>query len=94
MCNPMFSWHIISLNEFGGVKNIFFFPENLNSCCLEQVDIPESINVMNVILPVVFWNMIVFGGDSVMVWAGIHHDGPTDLVKVTGTRDQCPNMPG
>ena len=25
-----------------------------------------------------------YGGGSMMVWAGLHHDGKTDLVIVTG----------
>ena len=29
-------------------------------------------------------NVTVIGGGSVMVWAGIHHDGKTDLVRVPG----------
>ena len=66
-----------------GVKNIFdgdvqsgeqlSFPMNLASCSLEQMDIPESIDIiMKVISPVVFWNMIV----SVVVCHGVCKDTP------------------
>ena len=42
---------------------------NLVTCCSEKLDVPEFIDViMNVMLPIVFWNMIV----SVVVvsWCG------------------------
>ena len=45
------------------------FPINLASCCSEQMDVPESIDVkINVMAPVVLWIMIV----SVVVvsWCG------------------------
>ena len=75
----MFSWHLISLNDFGGVKNIldvvvhsgeqFSFPMNVVSCYSEQMDVLESFNViMNVMPPVVFWNTIVLV--AVISWCG------------------------
>ena len=65
-----FSRHIISLNDFGGVKSIFdgdvhsgeqfSCRMNLASCCSEQMDVPDSIDViMNVMPPIVFRNLIV-----------------------------------
>ena len=59
---------------------------NLASCCSEQMDVPESIDViMNVMPPIVFWNMAVSVVFSVMVWAEIHHDGRIGLVRVNGS---------
>ena len=63
------------------------FPLNL-TCCSEQMNIPECINViMNIMPPNVSRNMIV------MVWAVIHHVGCRDgilqhylvpLINITG----------
>ena len=47
----------------------FSFLMNLASCCSEQMDVPESLDVMmNIMLLTVFWNMVF----SVMVvsWCG------------------------
>ena len=41
----------------------------IDTCCSDQMDVPESINIiLKVMLPIVFWNMIV----SVVVvsWCG------------------------
>ena len=41
----------------------FSFPKNLASCCSEQMDVPESVDViMNVMPPIVFWNLFHIGG--------------------------------
>ena len=52
--------------------------------CSEQMHVPESYEViMNVMPPIVFWNMII----SVVVFHGlawIHHDCRTAWVKVYG----------
>ena len=48
-----------------GVGNVhsgeqLFFPMNLASCCSEEMDVPEFIDViMNVMPPNMFWNMII-----------------------------------
>ena len=59
------------------------FPMYLASCCSDQVDVLESIDVvMNDIPPTVFWNMHDhFGGGSVLVWARIRRDGCTALLS-------------
>ena len=77
------------LNDVSGVKKIFngevycgeqiSVPMNLASCCSEQMDVPESIDVIMNVTPSV---MIVSVDGSVMVWAGIHHRGRTALVRV------------
>ena len=70
MRRSIVSAHSLSLNVSGGGKNVFdggvssgdqfSFPVYLPSCCLEQLDVPESIDVvMNVMSPVVLWNMVV-----------------------------------
>ena len=57
----------------------------LASCCSEQMDIPESIDVTINVMPVnCFLEHVCFDGGRVMVWAGIHHDGRTALVRVNG----------
>ena len=79
LCDATFSQHVISLDDFGGVSNVsngdahtgeqLTFRMNLASCCSQQMDVPKSIDViMNVMPPIVFWNMIV----SVVVvsWCG------------------------
>ena len=52
----------------------FSFPMNLASCCSEQIDLSESIDVIiNIMPPIVFWNMII----SVVVvssWPGFTMD--------------------
>ena len=73
-----FSWHIL-LNDVSGVKNIFngdvhtedqfSFLMNLTSCCSEQMDVPKSCDIiMNVMSPIVFWNMIILV--MVVSWCG------------------------
>ena len=73
LCDATFSRHIISLNDFTGVMEILNLTEtntvemHLASWCSEQMDVPESIDViMNVII--VFWNMIVSA--VVASWCG------------------------
>ena len=52
-CQEHIQWRLHSGEQFS-------FPMNLTSCCLEHMDIPESIDIiMNVMLAIVFWNMIV-----------------------------------
>ena len=70
LCDASLSRHIISLDDLGGVKNIylgdmhsreeFSFLMNLASWCSEQMDDPGPIDViMNVMPPIVFCTTIV-----------------------------------
>ena len=67
-------------------ENSFSFAMNLASCHSQQMDVPESFNViMNVVLPIVFWNMM--GSVVIVSWFGqrftmivvlpqwVHHEG-------------------
>ena len=55
LCDVTLSGHIISLNDVGGIKNIFYrdvyngeqfsFPTNLASCFSEQMDVPEVVAI-------------------------------------------------
>ena len=77
----MFSRHIISPNNFGGVSNIFdgdvqsgdqlSFPTNLASCCCSEQMQPNCVLEHD-----------RFGSGIVMVWAGIRHNGRTALVRL------------
>ena len=79
----LFPRHIISLNDFGGVINIFdgdvhsgeqFFSDE-SRVMLFRADERYAAKCIVEHDP--------FGG-GVMVWAGIHHDGRTALVRVNG----------
>ena len=82
----VFSRHIISMNELGGVKNIFC--ENVHS--REQFSF-QWIKLMlfrSDRCSRIYWyhneRYASHSFGSVLVWAGIHHDGHIALMRVNG----------
>ena len=86
----------ISLIFDGDVHNgeQFSFPMNFTSCS-EQMDVPESIDVItNVMPPIVFWNIVVsvvavswYGQGFTMKVVRVYA-----FVRVNGNT-QCPDLP-
>ena len=74
---------------------MFSLPMNLASRCLEQMNVPVSIDVIRDRYAA---NCVLehdrFGGGSVMVWAGIRHDGRSLLLWRELTERSVPRSTG